>query len=620
MADRNFPAPASPHQSEQDQPQLPDALQSPSGSESPPSFHCDPDDPHPFQAQPAGSIRPRLDPESKAKAKSAVKHRRSRKGCLVCRSRKVKCDETRPNCTRCIKAGRECKFPEDAPSSSAGSNKDRKDQKAAKKEPLPAIQDALDERTPSLTPSRTSGSRSGSEFPADPLRSVPESFAASPKTAVLDWDVQFFFDHHRENVQSHYYFMNHDCCDFYRSYLLTEALHFEPLLYAVVAKSAYHFTAEKKPDGELVEFLRFYSKSMSLLRQRLETNAGRPEQFLLTMLTLAALEEVIGTTSSLFGHQQAACHLLLKHFTRESMTQSLYSVKIVEWYLHFDYYASILSCKRLLDREWYVAVLSYFRDLRTRFPENQDYDLEERSATLRLLGIDIGGLNIKYGNNTHDPDFRKDALALKNRLPAWYKDLDPASFDIARATKGDPFGPHDTNDARLTWAYWRMLLKFEASELLLKIHLAKIPGYQEEHTGAGIVATAIRVSQMADLILKRDPLPMPIHSLFPALAPAGIVLGKVPGYEMWYRRILAITESSGHVQAESMRQRFKGTFGVESDWWLPNDELRSPMVQKVRDFAEERAKKPEDLTSEGRGWSSLKGLFQQLNINDPVER
>ena len=34
--------------------------------------------------------------------------RRARTGCLTCKARRVKCDETRPFCQRCTKAGRAC--------------------------------------------------------------------------------------------------------------------------------------------------------------------------------------------------------------------------------------------------------------------------------------------------------------------------------------------------------------------------------------------------------------------------------------------------------------------------------------------------------------------------------
>jgi len=36
------------------------------------------------------------------------------KGCIVCKSRRVKCDETRPSCRRCFRAGMKCKGYESA--------------------------------------------------------------------------------------------------------------------------------------------------------------------------------------------------------------------------------------------------------------------------------------------------------------------------------------------------------------------------------------------------------------------------------------------------------------------------------------------------------------------------
>ncbi|KAL4871832.1 hypothetical protein BDV12DRAFT_163190 [Aspergillus spectabilis] len=39
------------------------------------------------------------------------KHKRTRSGCFTCRSRRIKCDETRPTCERCRKGNRECIYP-----------------------------------------------------------------------------------------------------------------------------------------------------------------------------------------------------------------------------------------------------------------------------------------------------------------------------------------------------------------------------------------------------------------------------------------------------------------------------------------------------------------------------
>ncbi|KAL2754286.1 hypothetical protein ACRALDRAFT_2043311 [Sodiomyces alcalophilus JCM 7366] len=50
-----------------------------------------------------------------------VKHRRTRSGCFMCRSRRVKCDETRPICERCRKGNRECIYPDPPPGKSTTS-------------------------------------------------------------------------------------------------------------------------------------------------------------------------------------------------------------------------------------------------------------------------------------------------------------------------------------------------------------------------------------------------------------------------------------------------------------------------------------------------------------------
>lgn len=39
-------------------------------------------------------------------------HKKSRAGCLVCKRRKVKCDETTPACGPCVRLGLGCSYPE----------------------------------------------------------------------------------------------------------------------------------------------------------------------------------------------------------------------------------------------------------------------------------------------------------------------------------------------------------------------------------------------------------------------------------------------------------------------------------------------------------------------------
>ncbi|KFY24077.1 hypothetical protein V491_02297 [Pseudogymnoascus sp. VKM F-3775] len=45
-------------------------------------------------------------------------HRKTRTGCMICKARKVKCDETKPNCNNCLKRSMQCEYPTLPPPSS----------------------------------------------------------------------------------------------------------------------------------------------------------------------------------------------------------------------------------------------------------------------------------------------------------------------------------------------------------------------------------------------------------------------------------------------------------------------------------------------------------------------
>ncbi|KAF8497642.1 hypothetical protein JB92DRAFT_2986882 [Gautieria morchelliformis] len=72
--------------------------------------------PHPsHHSQPpghvlAGPVR------SEPVARKRPKYTRSKTGCLTCRVKKIKCDETKPICTRCAHGQRDCSWPEIVPS------------------------------------------------------------------------------------------------------------------------------------------------------------------------------------------------------------------------------------------------------------------------------------------------------------------------------------------------------------------------------------------------------------------------------------------------------------------------------------------------------------------------
>ncbi|KJA20738.1 hypothetical protein HYPSUDRAFT_775819 [Hypholoma sublateritium FD-334 SS-4] len=56
-----------------------------------------------------------LPPRPELGQRKRPKYTRSKTGCLTCRVKKIKCDETKPNCMRCTHGSRDCSWPEGVP-------------------------------------------------------------------------------------------------------------------------------------------------------------------------------------------------------------------------------------------------------------------------------------------------------------------------------------------------------------------------------------------------------------------------------------------------------------------------------------------------------------------------
>ncbi|KAF4567581.1 hypothetical protein EYR40_006582 [Pleurotus pulmonarius] len=54
-------------------------------------------------------------PRQETTQRKRPKYTRSKTGCLTCRVKKIKCDETKPNCMRCTHGQRDCTWPEGVP-------------------------------------------------------------------------------------------------------------------------------------------------------------------------------------------------------------------------------------------------------------------------------------------------------------------------------------------------------------------------------------------------------------------------------------------------------------------------------------------------------------------------
>ncbi|KAF8520463.1 hypothetical protein BU17DRAFT_89054 [Hysterangium stoloniferum] len=100
------------------------------------------------------------------------KYTRSKTGCLTCRVKKIKCDETKPTCTRCAHGQRECTWPENVP---------------ARKKTVPKKQAEGDDKSPALSPesaSPASSSATPTAREASPARKSPLGSLSASEDAV----------------------------------------------------------------------------------------------------------------------------------------------------------------------------------------------------------------------------------------------------------------------------------------------------------------------------------------------------------------------------------------------------------------------------------------------------
>jgi hypothetical protein len=103
----------------------------------------------------------------------------------------------------------------------------------------------------------------------------------------LPADIRYYLQYASTKLSCHHWGVRIDHQNFFRKTMIEVALRYDPLLYALVGFAAYHCTLEK-PDGKLEDFLGYYQKSITLLRQTFRQKATIAT--ILTILQLATIE------------------------------------------------------------------------------------------------------------------------------------------------------------------------------------------------------------------------------------------------------------------------------------------------------------------------------------------
>ncbi|KAF2201558.1 hypothetical protein GQ43DRAFT_471698 [Delitschia confertaspora ATCC 74209] len=595
-----------------------------------------------------------------------VKHRRTRSGCFTCRNRRVKCDETHPICERCRKGNRECIYPEPqsakssrsgAKTSSRSSPEGSSPEDHELKEPLSAIPDEDEEAgnesatvsgapsqrepsdTPSLvndrspSPSTESSATITSGAPRPPLSRASSSMQPSKQAAStarafaeLPPDVQFYLNYHKNQLTLHHYAFKSDASNFLKTTFLDMAIKHEPLLYAVVGFAAYYHTLSK-PDGQMSNFLRYYNKSVSLLRQSILQSKKHNLATLMTVLQLASIEEMLGDWVNLMGHQKAAYEILTRLYTPQTIMKTELHRKVLQWYIRFDLFVGIQSGgEAVLSHDWFVAMRDAYHDLAAQSPDDFKLKYEARFSSSRLLASEA---TILFGRKAKglmgDEDFMKELSLIEEQVNKLAPDIDPTLTDpagfVTDFTGAPPLDPDDIvnpYEPNLIWSgkQWTsnfLLLDMWGIEFMFKIQLSIA---MRKPPDPAMAEKALRTCQMFEAItLWPNSPPGAIIEAQACLAIATLFLPKEPKNIQWCRRMFCKIESAGYIYSIVLRNRMLEAWGLEpSDWWLPNDEGCPPIIRSIKNFIIERNAEPKNHQADDL--KEMRGIFSTLTLSD----
>ncbi|KAH6614596.1 hypothetical protein B0J18DRAFT_447030 [Chaetomium sp. MPI-SDFR-AT-0129] len=486
-----------------------------------------------------------------------IKHRRTRSGCYTCRSRRVKCDETHPICEKCIypelppaKGSKDSAGPSQqaSPTSSRGEDDDEVDQEMKLDPILDEDEDEPESATSQMSlpnfPLRRSsttssfgrqkkaaGRRQGSETPSwDGTKSSSPSLSAGITTVHTPAGLQFSDGSTTVAIppRLNWTFLPYEL-QFYLNYFYDNITHYhyctnKPLLYTVVGFSAVN------------EFLQYYSRS------------------------LATIEEYLGDWVNLMGHQKAAFEVLNQLFTPKTIMQIPAGRVALMWYTRFDVVVGIMgSFKTSLSPDWYTTPM---------------FDLFARGA--------------------------KKELTEEEYTDEWYKSWDPALTDPAFYVNDFPGHPTPSPDNIVNpfapgvlfrpplFASTLLTCKYHSISL---IHVSQSGAKLTDEDRARLRKHAYAICQIFETVeLWPWSPPGSLVVLQSCLAIAALYMRRDPKHHMWIRRKFALLETIGYISPITVRTCMAELFEDESclQWWLPNDQRFSPLLQNIRAIADDR--------------------------------
>ena len=151
---------------------------------------------------------------------------------------------------------------------------------------------SLNEPSPSPQADGSNLNYSETSLPTSPVPSIRRStshpsLVNTSRISHLPLEAQFYINFHWQKLSHTHYLIKSDCDNFFKTTLIDHAMHYEPLLYAVMGFAAFHYCVGNKV-GVLQSFLPYYNQSVRLLRENL--NQPCTIATLITILQLASFE------------------------------------------------------------------------------------------------------------------------------------------------------------------------------------------------------------------------------------------------------------------------------------------------------------------------------------------
>ncbi|VUC27217.1 unnamed protein product [Clonostachys rosea] len=595
----------------------------------------------------------------------SVKHRRTRSGCYTCRTRRVKCDEKRPVCDRCQKGSRECVYP-DLPSSKGSGGQSSRNKSTSSSatpasplsstgegdedtEPKSRLETIYDENEPAESwfpnSSQTTRSRQDSETPSqDDNKSVSpaasSSFLGTPLPPIdssltsegrPDWshlpaDFQYYLDWFDKNVTYFHYGVNNDVEDFFKTTLPVLAAQNEALLNALVGFAAYQATLQD-PNGKLQDFLRYYNRSVTLLLTSFRRKEKNSIATLVTILQLGSIEEYLGDWVNLMGHQKAAFEVFSNLYTPQTAIQTPIGRTCLNWIARFDIFVAIMGgFPAMLPREYLEELVNFYSARIAAEPDELSWKVAGRLAETRRFGWDMAflyarGARGQISASTFQQEHERLTIELTEWRANWDSSLtDPkylvTDFGNQQPDPNDIVNPYEpgtlynfpiftTTVADTEWHSMMIMHKSQAtkiaSEPLMKNlydhSLALCRNYETiefwPHSPNGVITLLQPHIQLGALFLPQD-----------------------SRHRMWARRKFAFSEQMGHIMSFPLRQKVARIFQEPScaRWWMPNDEGFTPVLQSIREFADER--NAVAVTAQQASVREVRHIFEKLDLSD----